>query len=138
MNRAVRTFWLLSMLAVIGCTAATPPSDDASPTTARPSVSPIAVSVPPSGDTLPDELAAAIVADAAETLGVDPAAVVVVSVEATTWNDGALGCPEPGQNYTQALVDGYRVIVAAGDQQLDYRAGGGGSFRRCETFQPGG
>lgn len=126
------------MLTVIGCTAASPPSDSASPTTARPSASPIEVSVPPSGDTLPDELAAALVADAAATLGVEPAAVVIVSVEATTWNDGALGCPEPGQNYTQALVDGYRVIVAAGDQQLDYRTSERGSFRRCETFQPGG
>lgn len=138
MRRAVRTAWLLPVLLVVGCTAATPPSDSASPTTARPSVSPVAVSVPPSGDALPAELAATIVADAAKTLGVDPAAVVIVSVEATTWNDGSLGCPEPGQNYTQALVDGFRVIVAAGDEQLDYRTGGGGSYRRCEPFQPGG
>ena len=40
---------------------------------------------------------------------------------AVTWNDGSLGCPEPGMFYTQALVDGYHVILQAGDEELDYR-----------------
>ena len=33
--------------------------------------------------------------------------------------------------YTQALVDGYQVIVSAGGKEYDYRAGSGG-FRLCE------
>jgi hypothetical protein len=30
------------------------------------------------------------------------------------WNDGSLGCPEPGMMYTQALVNGYWLIIEAG------------------------
>jgi hypothetical protein len=37
----------------------------------------------------------------------------VVSVEDVMWPDGALGCPEPGRMYTQALVPGQRVRIAA-------------------------
>jgi len=47
--------------------------------------------------------------DLAERLDVDPASIEVVRVEGVTWPDGSLGCPEPGMNYTQALVDGYRI-----------------------------
>ena len=63
--------------------------------------------------------------------GLDPDALVVTRAESVTWNDGALGCPEPGMFYTQALVDGYWIVVEAGDQSLDYRAQGNGYFRLC-------
>jgi hypothetical protein len=75
-----------------------------------------------------------VVADAATRLGVPPAAVAVVSVDAVTWSDGALGCPKPGGMYTQALVDGHRVVVAGGADGtvLDYRVTGPGAFRVCD------
>jgi hypothetical protein len=99
------------------------------------------MSPPPSGDVIPGEVPDAVIASvidaaAAET-GVDPADVVVINAEAVTWNDGSLGCPEPGVLYTQALIDGYRVVVEAGGQQLDYRIGNG-EPRLCTGFQPGG
>ena len=34
--------------------------------------------------------------------------------------------------YTQALVDGYQVILRAGDEALDYRVTAQGGFRVCE------
>lgn len=49
----------------------------------------------------------------------------LVSSEAVTWNSSALGCPQPGNSYTQALVDGMRIIVKAGDKEYDYRFGKG-------------
>jgi hypothetical protein len=48
-----------------------------------------------------------------------------------TWNDGSLGCPEPGLMYTQALVDGYWVVFSHGNQLFDYRSSLDGEFRRC-------
>ena len=33
-----------------------------------------------------------------------------------TWNNGALGCPEPGGCYTQALVLGYEISFCCGDE----------------------
>ena len=84
------------------------------------------------GVALPPEITDPIVADAATRLGVDPSEVTIVDAHAETWSDGSLGCPQPGMMYTQALVDGYQVIVEANGTQLDYRVGGQGGFRLCE------
>jgi hypothetical protein len=51
--------------------------------------------------------------DAARRSGAAAADLRVVSVEDVMWPDGALGCPEPGRMYTQALVPGQRVRIAA-------------------------
>lgn len=79
---------------------------------------------------VPQDILDAIVADAGERTGRDDIEVLVA--EAVIWNDGSLGCPEPGMLYTMALVEGYRVVVEAGDEQIDYRVGSGGAFRVCE------
>lgn len=133
-RRAVILFSL--GLIVAACTAGGGASPSASD--GRPSVSPIPSSPPPSGGILPEALAAAITADAATILGVQAADVRIVSAEPTTWNDGSLGCPKIGVMYVQVLIDGYKVIVEAGDRQLDYRTGRDGEFRICEGFKPGG
>lgn len=49
----------------------------------------------------------------------------LVSAEQVTFTDGSLGCAEPGQSYTQALVDGMRVIVSVEGTTYDYRLGEG-------------
>lgn len=82
---------------------------------------------------LPAEVMDPILADAATRLGVDPSAVTVVDAHAETWPDGSLGCPEPGMMYTQALVDGYQVVVEANGTQLDYRGSAPGQFQLCEN-----
>ena len=132
---------------VIACTGSAGTSASASaPTTATPSepgsrpTGP--VSIPPSGDVAPGKVPAAlvdrIVADAAAVAKVDPADVVVVSTESVTWNDGSLGCPKPGMSYIQMIIQGYRVIVEAGGQRYDYRAGSSGEPKRCEGSLPSG
>jgi len=55
----------------------------------------------------------------------------VVSVEAVTWPDSSLGCPSPGVSYTQALVDGVRVVVTVDGEQYDYRFGSGDQPKLC-------
>lgn len=82
---------------------------------------------------LPAAIIDPIVADAAARLGADPSAVKVVAAEARTYGDGSLGCPRPGEMYTQAVVAGYQVIVEVNGTQLDYRGSGPGRFRICET-----
>ena len=57
----------------------------------------------------------------------------MVSAEPKTWNDGSLGCPQPGQLYTQALVPGYQVILDANGKQMDYRATESGDVKLCEN-----
>jgi hypothetical protein len=92
------------------------------PTTARPGA---AASVP-------QDLLALMISDAARKAGIDPSEVEVMSAQEVTWSDGSLGCPKPGVMYTQALVPGYQVILKAGASQYTYHAAQSGSFVECK------
>jgi hypothetical protein len=69
---------------------------------------------------LPRELRRVVVADAARRFGVAESGVVLTRAERVTWNDGSLGCPQPGMNYSQALMPGYRVVARTAEQELTY------------------
>jgi hypothetical protein len=60
--------------------------------------------------------------DAARRTGQPREAITVVTAEQVTWSDGSLGCPQPGMMYTQALVPGYRIVLRAGEETLNYHA----------------
>jgi hypothetical protein len=76
------------------------------------------------------------IADLARRLGVDPGQVSVVSSDEVTWRDGSLGCPEPGKYYTQALIEGTRIVLEARGKQYHYHSGGARSPFLCENPQP--
>ncbi|QZY29110.1 hypothetical protein [Nocardioides coralli] len=76
------------------------------------------------------------VADLASRLVVAPGEIEVVESEAVTWNDGALGCPQPGEMYTQAQVAGHRILLRAQDRTWPYHSGGGRGPFLCENLQP--
>lgn len=73
------------------------------------------------------------IADLAERLGVAPEEIRVVSFQEVTWNDGSLGCPQPGELYTQALVEGSRVVLEYDDETYDYHAGSDREPFLCEN-----
>jgi hypothetical protein len=87
---------------------------------------------------VPADLLDEIRADLAQRLGVGREAITVARAEAVTWSDGSLGCPQPGVMYTQALVEGYWVVLEAGGVQYDYRVGERGSFSLCRGPASGG
>ena len=60
--------------------------------------------------------------DAANRPTTARAGIKVLSEEAVTRPAGSLGCPQPGMMYTQALVPGYRIVLQAGEQILNYHA----------------
>jgi hypothetical protein len=93
--------------------------------------------VPATSGEAPPELVDQMVDDLADKLSIERQSITVVSAEAVTWNDGSLGCPKPGEFYTQALVPGYRVILEASGKQVNYHASEKGYFFRCETSLPG-
>lgn len=80
---------------------------------------------------VPAALLAQVRADAARRAGVAPSEVRVISSSTQTWNDGSLGCPRPGESYIQMLVDGFQILVQAGDRTLDYHTSRTG-FRLSE------
>ncbi|WP_239453288.1 MULTISPECIES: hypothetical protein [Microbacterium] len=123
-------------------TASTPsapePSASATPSAPAPSASgepPLITTTPgpiePTGEAVrvPPARWDAIVADlAARGITGTPE---LVSSHAVTWRNGALGCPQPGMSYTQALVDGMRVVVVVDGTEYDYRFGRGDTPRLC-------
>ncbi|TDD46690.1 hypothetical protein E1263_36015 [Kribbella antibiotica] len=74
-------------------------------------------------------------ADLVKKLGVQAAGVKVVSAEEITWSDGSLGCPEEGMRYTQALINGMRIILEADGKKYEYHSGGSRAPFLCENPQ---
>lgn len=89
----------------------------------------------PEADDLDDKIAAAI-DDAAASEGVDPADIEVILSERVTWPDGALGCPEPDMMYTQALVEGYRIILEVAGDEVAYHGADSHAPERCDDPEP--
>ena len=116
-------------LAIIltGCASTSAPLDTPSPS---PSPSPSASASAPTE--IPAARWTAILDDLAGR-GVATEDVRVIRAEAVTWNDGSLGCPEPGRFYTQALVDGLQVVVSVAGTEYDYRFGRSDTPRLCEN-----
>jgi len=112
--------------------APSPPGGEQSTVAAPPSHTAIAS---PNGDGLvlpPEPLVSEALADASRRTGVPVAALSVVESSSRTFRDGSLGCPEPEMNYTQALVPGWRLVIRAGEELLDYRmATRGTAFMFC-------
>ncbi len=65
-----------------------------------------------------------------ERLGSD-AEINMTAVEKVTWPDGSMGCPKAGMNYTQALVDGYRVVLESKGREYAYHGRKGGEPFYC-------
>lgn len=55
---------------------------------------------------------------AAAELGVDPAAIQVVSVEEVVWRNSCLGVDVPGEMCLEALTPGYRVVLNVNGQEV--------------------
>jgi hypothetical protein len=77
----------------------------------------------------------AVLADASKRTGIEVAKLEVVESIAVTWPDGSLGCPEPGMNYTMALVPGYRIRIRADQQLLNYHASARGYWVFCPVVR---
>lgn len=101
------------------------PSKSTTPSASGPSITPIAPGTSSTSSNL--EIATA---DVRARLGADTD-VEVVSHEEVTWPNGGLGCPEPGMSYTQALVNGERIVLRADGVDYEYHAGKNGPAFYC-------
>ena len=105
-----------SVLLLAGCTTGGTMTNPGS-TPTQPSASPGAANAD-----VPPKRWAAIISDLTAR-GVPTDSVALVSARSVTWNDGSLGCPKPGQSYTQSLIPGMQVVVTVGAVSYDYRFG---------------
>jgi hypothetical protein len=77
----------------------------------------------PSPVALPPDAAGAVDAArqaAATHLGIGPDQLQVSQVEPHQWPDSSLGCPQPGQLYSQIVTPGFLVMLTSGSHQLEY------------------
>lgn len=81
-----------------------------------------------------DEVQAAI-QDLADRESVEADQVTAAGYFSVTWNDGSMGCPEPGMSYTQALVPGHLLVLEADGQLFSYHAGRQAEFTYCANPQ---
>lgn len=58
-----------------------------------------------------------------DSRGIDGSRATVTQARSVTWQNGSLGCGEPGATYTQAQVPGWQVIVEVDGTSYDYRFG---------------
>jgi hypothetical protein len=143
----VATSLVAALALLAACARAGAPGSSTEPSDALASQRPVAsvreFQTPPASSAdvvgeVPSAVLDAILADAAGRTDVAPDEIGIMEAAQMTWPDGSLGCPEPGFMYTQALVDGYQVVLDVDGEQLDYRVGAGGSFRLCEGLPLGG
>ena len=104
---------------------------------ATPKVTPVDLSQsadePITGE-VPQEILEEIQSILAVQLDITTEEIQVLRAQAVLWPDGSLGCPQPGEYFTQAPVDGYWVTLQVQGVEFDYRVTDSGYFRLC----PGG
>lgn len=76
--------------------------------------------------------------DLAERLGIPLGSVALSGARQVTWRSGALGCPEPGMNYTEALVPGAVIYLQVDNATHAYHASFAGEPFYCprERVEP--
>ncbi|HEX2907470.1 MAG TPA: hypothetical protein VHO69_11450 [Phototrophicaceae bacterium] len=85
-------------------------------------------STPATAETTPeaDPVAAELVRLAqrrlGETLDLPTLRLRVIEVMPVHWLDSSLGCPLPNQTYTTVAIDGYRIVLAAGEQEYIFHS----------------
>jgi hypothetical protein len=138
----VRGAWLLagalSLCVLARAEETNPPPRQMAPPKRIPDVVPGAMmeTLQPAGEpvntaSMPRAVRRAVVADAARRFQVAEDAVVLAGAEQVTWGDGALGCPEPGRSYTQALVTGFRVTATTAAGRMLYHTDTRGNVVTC-------
>jgi hypothetical protein len=69
--------------------------------------------------------------DLAGRRGIDVDSIQVLEADSVNWRSGAIGCPQSGVYYTQALVPGYRLLLQAGFEVFTYHSRRGGDPFLC-------
>ena len=137
MTHRWRTFGPWVAAAVIMCAACGAGRASPLPTvpvtlapTPRPPDAPPTTLVAPPG--VPAAIFESVQDEASRLAGVPVDQLELVRADPITWPNGSLGCPKPGEMYTQALASGFWIVFREGTETYDFRVGRDGSFSRCE------
>ena len=70
--------------------------------------------------------------DLASRLGIPVDQISISSVQAVTWPDGSLGCPQPGIAYRQVTTPGYLILLESSGSQYTYHSDTGTQLFLCQ------
>ena len=84
--------------------------------------------IPLISDEVPEGIVTSIIADVEKRTEAGPTEFQMLRNQPVVWNNGSMECPKPGEFYTQALVDGYWVVLSFQGQEFDYRVNSHGFF----------
>jgi hypothetical protein len=56
----------------------------------------------------------------AQTLDLPQRRMRLVTVESRIWSDSSMGCPQEDVSYEPAQIPGYRIVIAAGDNEYHF------------------
>lgn len=94
------------------------------------------------GEAEPDPAVAADLLDHVQTAidalkagGGNAETFTVLRAEHVLWPNGAVGCPQPDMMYTQAVVEGYRIVISTPDGDVYFHGQTGLPPARCDTPQ---
>ena len=82
---------------------------------------------------LPESVSQAVIQAVSNMTNIDPNKLKIINYGQQLWPDGCLGLPNPGEVCTQALVEGWRVVVGNGDKEWIYRTNTDGNHLRLEN-----
>jgi hypothetical protein len=109
------------------------PSPVASPTVApTPRAPDLPVATLPPVLEVPAGILASIQDEVSRLASVPVDQLTLVRAQQITWPDGSLGCPAPGEMYTQSLVSGYWIVFRANNETFDFRVTEDGHYHRCD------
>ena len=133
LSRALLATTLLALGACSANAGGDPPPSKELPPMKRVPETPSSRSALP-GEAVPVEqvplaLREAVMKDAAKSTNGSPS---MQAARKVTWNDGSMGCPQPGMMYTQALIPGYLLVVSANGQEMRYHTDERRNFLRCD------
>ncbi|MGE5777115.1 MAG: hypothetical protein ACM33V_12905 [Chloroflexota bacterium] len=74
--------------------------------------------------------------DLAVQLDISTEGISVISVESIVWPNAALGCPFPGEVYTEGTVPGFRIKLEAKNKEYSYHTDSAGQFVLCANQDP--
>lgn len=67
----------------------------------------------------------------AQRLDTTSDSMTLIGARKVNWRSGALGCPQPGMNYTQALVPGVLILLQVDGKSFGYHAKDGAKPFHC-------
>ena len=82
---------------------------------------------------LPDRVANAVLVDLSKQTTISTGQLQITQYTRQTWLDACLGLAKPGEICSQAVVEGWRVVVSNGQQNWVYRTDRNGQVLRLEA-----